>query len=188
MQGDLNVLIQDNIGLVYKQLHKFNLVKDPEAESIGYEALWNAINNFDESKGNKLSTVATVYIYNALGSYVRSLNGKRKIETVSYHNTFLSAESDDNEFVDFFASDTDVEKDYIQNELCAKARDVFNQVYDSLTNERQKIILKMWDESDFTMTATDISKQVGVSQSYVSQVINNFKFKMKKKLEDMYYD
>ena len=188
MQGDLNTLIRTHSGLVYNQLRKFNLIQDPEAESIAYEALYNSILNFDESKGNKFSTVATVYIYNALGSYVRSLKGKRKIVTISYNNVAFTDDSEEHEFVDLLASDADVESDYIRGELLKHTRDVFNEVYASLTNEKHVAIIKLWDESDFTMSTTEISSQVNVSQSYVSQVINNFKFKMRKKLEEMYYD
>lgn len=188
MQEDLNKLMKENIGLVYNQLHKFNLADDPEAESIGYEALYNAILNFDESRGNKLSTVATIYIYNALGSYIRALNNKRVIKTVSYNNIAYADDSEEHEFVDMLSTEDDIERNYIRSELHRHARKTFNELYDMLTNEKHKAILSIWRDSDFTMNTVDISKSIGVSQSYVSQVINNFKFKMKKKLEDMYYD
>ena len=182
------MLIQKHSGLVYSQLHKFNLVKDCEAESIAYEALSNAICNFDKSKGTQISTVATVYIYNALGSYVRTLNNKRVIETVSYNNIAYSDDKESHEFLEMLSSNESAEDVYVHNELCKYTRHVFNELYDTLTSEKHKAILKLWNESDFTMNTVEISKSVGVSQSYVSQVINNFKFKMKKKLEDMYYD
>lgn len=187
MQG-IDSIIADNVGLIYTQLNKFNLAGDPEAESIGYEALYNAIVNFDESKGNKLSTVATIYIYNALGSYIRSLNNKRVIKTVSYNNIAYTDDSEEHEFVDMLSTGEDIEGSYIRYELHKHARKTFNELYDMLTNEKHKAILGIWRDSDFTMNTVDISKQIGVSQSYVSQVINNFKFKMRKKLEDMYYD
>lgn len=188
MQNDLNALIREHSGLVYSQLHKFYLVDDPEAESIAFEALLNALRNFDESKNTKLSTVATVYIYNALGSYVRKLNKQRVIETISYNNIAYTDDSEEHEFVDMLSTGESIEGNYIRSELHAYTRKTFNEIYDTLTNERHKAILKLWDESDFLATTVEISKQIGVSQSYVSQVINSFKFKLKKKLEDMYYD
>lgn len=184
----MNTLIKTHSGLVYRQLHKFNLIRDHDAESIAFEALYNAIKDFDESKGTKLSTVATVYIYNALGSYVRSLNKKRVIQVVSYNNVAYEDDTEEHEFVDMLSSGVDIEEDYIRSELYKHTRATFNELYDMLTNETHKSILKLWSDSEFKATTVEISKQLNVSQSYVSQVINNFKFKMKKKLEDMYYD
>lgn len=188
MQGDYNMLIQTHSGLVYSQLHKFNLIQDQEAESIAYEALYNAIKDFDNSKGTKISTLATVYIYNALGSYIRTLNKKRVIQVVSYNNIAYTDDADDHEFVDILPSDESIEDNYVKSELHQYTRSVFNELYDKLTNDKHKLILDLWNKSDFAATTVEIAKQLDVSQSYVSQVINNFKFKMKKKLEDMYYD
>lgn len=185
---DIDKLIADNVGLIHKQLYKFNLAQDPEAESIGYEALYNAILNYDSKKGNKLSTVATVYIYNALGSYVRTLNAKRQIQTISYNNIAYTDDSDDHDFLDLLPSDHSVEDDYIYREECSLALRAFNNRYDKLTNEKHKTILKAWKDSEFEATTKDIAKSVGVSQSYVSQVINNFKFSLRKELEELHYD
>lgn len=179
------MLIKTHSGLVYSQLHRFNLIQDPEAESIAYEALYNALTNFDESKGNAISTVATVYIYNALGSYLRTLNKQRQLQTVSYHNI---VDDDGNEYVDTIATDTDIERDYVNREVGNIALKEFYTQYDKLANEKHKAILRLWRESEFSAQTTDIAKQTGVSQSYVSQVINNFKYNLKKKLEDVYYD
>lgn len=179
------MLIQTHSGLVYSQLHKFNLIHDQEAESLAYEALYNAICNFDSSKGNKLSTVATVYIYNALGSYVRSLNKQRQIQTVSYHNT---ADDNGNEYIDILSTSVDVEQELINKELYRTVSEVFNIQYEKLANEKHKAIIGLWRDSEFNAQTKDIAKQVGVSQSYVSQIINNFKYILKKKLEDIYYD
>lgn len=188
MQEDINIVIAKHTGLIYHQLRKFNLVGDQDAESIGYEALYNAILNFDEAKGAKLSTVATVYIYNALMSHIRSSNRKRTLKTVSYNNVAYSDDTDEHEFADLIPSEEDLEGAYMRTELRVATRKVFNEMYDRLTNEKHKAILSIWKNSDFAATTVDIAKQLNVSQSYVSQVINNFKFKLKKKLEDLYYD
>lgn len=185
---DIDKTIADNVGLIHAQLYKFNLAHDPEAESIGYEALYNAICNYDSSKGTKLSTVATVYIYNALGSYVRTLNAKRQIPTISYNNIAYTDDSDEHEFIDLLPACEDVEGTYIRKEVGRYAMEVFDKMYDKLTNERHKAILAVWKVSEFTAQTKEIAKQVGVSQSYVSQVINNFKYTLKKELEDIYYD
>lgn len=188
MHGDVNELIASNTGLIFKQLKKFNLLRDPEAESIGYEALYNAIVDYDSTKGTQLSTLATVYIYNALGSYVRTLNKQRQLQIISYNNIAYTDDNEAHEFLDILAVSVDTEKDYLRQELHKLTREAFNNLYDKLTNSKHKVILELWRDSEFTATTTEIAKQVGVSQSYVSQVINNFKFNLRKKLEDVYYD
>lgn len=186
MQGDINELIAKHKGLVYKQLHKFCLVQDPEAESIAYEALYNALQNYDSSRGTAVSTVATVYIYNALGSYVRTLNKQRQIQTISYNNIAYTDGDEEHEYVDTLALNTDVEQEYIRKESGQTAIKVFSEEYAKLTNEKHKQILYLWRASDFEATTKEIAVSIGVSQSYVSQVINNFKFKLRKRLEEIW--
>lgn len=188
MQDNINDKIADNTGLIFAQLNKFNLAKDPEAESIGYEALYNAILTYDQSRKVQFSTYASVCIYNALGSYVRTLNKQRQLEVVSYNNVAFSDDGTDHEFVDFFESPTGVEEDYIRQERCRLVRQAVKEQYDKLTNEKHKSIILLWCKSGYTMTAVAIAKEVGVSQPYVSQVISNFKFKLRKRLEEYYYD
>lgn len=185
---DIDKLISDNKGLIFEQLNKFNLVEDPEAESIGYEALYNAIRNYDSEKGTKLSTVATVYIYNALGSYVRTLNTKRRIQTVSYNNVAYTDDSEEHEFIELIPAGNSIEEALIRREKNRLVREVFNKMYDKLTNEKHKAILAAWRDSEFIAQTKDIAVIVGVSQSYVSYVINNFKHSLKKELEEIYYD
>lgn len=184
---DLNSIIEDNIGLIKAQLKKLNLAYDPEAESIGYEALYNAVISFDADKGYRLSTYATCCIYNALGSYIRSINKKRQLEIVSYHNIAYVDDNTVHDFLDVLSDNTSVEQDYLQAELCAKVRTAYDEAYNCLTNEKHKAIVLLWHESDYTITNKEVARQVGVSQPYVNQVINTFKASLRKRLEDYYY-
>ena len=188
MQDDINTKVASNIGLVFKQLKKFNLAKDPEAESIGYEALYNAVLTYDQSKNIQFSTYASVCIYNALGSYVRTLNKQRQLEIVSYNNIAYSEDGTDHEFVDFLPTPSDVEQDFMKKELHRIVREEFQKQYDALTNKKHQVIISLWRDSEYEASMVSIAKQAGVSQPYVSQVINSFKFNLKKKLEERYYD
>ena len=188
MQEIIDDKIAANTGLIFAQLNKFNLAKDPEAESIGYEALYNAILTYDQSKKVQFSTYASVCIYNALGSYVRTQNKQRQLEVISYNNVAFSEDGTDHEFVDFFEAPTSVEGDYIRQERCMLVRQVVKEQYDKLTNEKHKSIVMLWCRSGYSMTSVAIAKEIGVSQAYVSQVINGFKFKLRKRLEEYYYD
>ena len=188
MQDDINDKIASNVGLIFKQLNKFNLAKDPEAESIGYEALYNAILTYDQSKNVQFSTYASVCIYNALGSYVRTQNKQRQLEVISYNNVAYSEDGTDHEFVDFISTSSDIEQDFMKKELHRIVREEFQKQYDMLTNEKHKTILSLWRNSEYEASMVSIAKQADVSQPYVSQVINSFKFNLRKRLEEYYYD
>lgn len=188
MQDDINDKIASNVGLIFNQLNKFNLAKDPEAESIGYEALYNAILTYDQSKSVQFSTYASVCIYNALGSYVRTQNKQRQLEVISYNNVAYTEDGTDHEFVDFISAPSDVEQGYMKKELHRLVREEFQKQYDILTNEKHKSIISLWRDSEYEASMVSIAKQVGVSQPYVSQVINSFKFNLRKRLEEHYYD
>ena len=188
MQDDINAKIARNVGLIFSQLKKFNLARDPEAESIGYEALYNAILTYDQSKNVQFSTYASVCIYNALGSYVRTQNKQRQLEVISYNNVAYSEDGTDHEFVDFFSASADVEKDYMREELQKLVRAEVQKLYDGLTNEKHKAILSLWRNTGYVASTKEIAKEVGVSQPYVSQIINSFKHKLKQRLEAYYYD
>jgi len=188
MQGDVNTKIASNAGLIFKQLKKFNLAKDPEAESIGYEALYTALLTYDQSKNIQFSTYASVCIYNALGSYVRTLNKRRQLDIISYNNIAYSEDGTDHEFVDFLPTSSDVEQDFMKKELRRIVKEEFQKQYDALTNKKHQVILSLWRDSEYEASMVSIAKQAGVSQPYVSQVINSFKFNLRKKLEEYYYD
>ena len=186
---NVDKFIKDNSGLVYAQLWKFNLADDPDAESIAFEALYNAIVTYDISSGTKLSTYATVIIYNALGSYIRTCNSKRKVQTISYNKvTHVDDSGNEHELAEMIQASGSVEDDYIHKSVCKAAMSLFDEYLCKVTNEKHIQILTIWKESEFTATTVTIASRVGTSQSYVSQVINNFKSKLKKKLEVMYYD
>lgn len=188
MQDNINEKISSNTGLIFRQLKKFNLAKDPEAESIGYEALYNAVLTYDQSKNIQFSTYASVCIYNALGSYVRTLNKQRQLEIISYNNIAYTEDGDMHEFVDFLQSSDSVENNLITEELHKIIRREFKEQYHALTNKKHKLILALWHDSEYKASMVSISKQAGVSQPYVSQVINAFKFNLRKRLEEYYYD
>lgn len=165
-------LIEDNKGLLYKQLHKFNLVGDTEAISYGYEALYRAIKTYKEGKGSKFSTYATVCIYNALGSYVRKLN------TVA--NTCVTYLDD----LSYYASEYTADGDILQE---AGVTHIMTLVDECMSYESTKTtldILFVWKESMFTRTHSSIAEELGCSQTYVTNVINRFRRRLKLKLEE----
>jgi len=186
MQDNIEDCIASNVGLIFVQLKKFNLARDPEAESIGYEALYNAILTYDGVKKTKLSTYASVCIYNALGTYVRTLHKQRQLEVMSYNNIAYAEDGTKHEFVDFIQAPTNIADDYQHKELCNFVCKEFQILYDNLTNEKHRAIAKIWHDSDYEASTVSIAKQVGVSQPYVSQIINSLKNSLRKRLEEYY--
>lgn len=186
MQDDINDLIEQNVGLVYYQLKRFHLVDNQDAESDGYEALYKAALTFDKDRNITFSTYASVCIYNTLGSFVRTLKKQRQLEVLSYNNIIPSAE-DDTEFLDLLASEQSTESVVLNAELKSKVLAAYALSFNRLTNSNHRKIVACWKESGFVASTVEIAKNVGVSQSYVSQVINKFKVSLKKKVEDYYY-
>lgn len=185
---DLNSIIQRNIGLIKAQLKRYNLRDDPDAESIGYEALYNAAETFDETKGFKFSTYATCCIYNALGCHIRSLNKKRKLDVVSFNTIAYTDDEGDHEHLEFIADTYDMTQEILKEELFKKVQEAYKQAYSRLTNEKHKTIIDTWHKSEYTMTLTELAKIAGCSQPNVSQVINTFKYQLRKRLEEYYHD
>lgn len=178
---DEEKLIADNMGLVYKGLHKFKLAYDSEAFSYAMEALMNAARTYDSSKAVKFSTYATVCIYNGIGKYVRQLNKKRVLETVSYEETIQGC--DELTYYDMLGSDETPETQFLRKELVDNVEKAFAVAYDSLPST-SRLVIDYWRESGFTATQVVIAKEVGVSQAAVSRTLSVFKYRLKKELED----
>lgn len=179
---EIDYLIIKHKGLLYKQLGRFNLIGNPDAESAGYWALYKALITFKESEHVLISTYATCCIYNALGCYIRTLYKKRKVDTISYNNIIC----DQIEYGDTLSTNVSVEDVCVEKELVLKTREAINDIYDKMTNEKQRSILKMYVDSEYSASTTYIADKVGVSQSYVSQVLSEFKNKLKRKIGGYY--
>lgn len=184
---EIDSLIQQNIGLMVTVLKQYNLLHDPEAESIGYEALWRACANYDETLGYKRSTLIVTYLKNALGTYIRTLNKQRQIETVSYNNTAYSDDGTNHEFLELLSTGDTAESQVMKDILLRQTREVYHEEADTLVGKKRAIVDE-WERSDFEATNSTIAAATGVSQPYVNQVIATFKEKLRKRLKEDFYD
>lgn len=176
--------IKANEGLAWNMLRKMHLHTDPEAISLAFEALWRAIENYDSSKGTKLSTVASVYIYNRLGSYIRSLNKKQQLEVVSYNNIAYNDDDGGHEHLEFLVDDFDIDRNF---NVAAFKEDVSAALADareSLTSDKQRAVFDIWVTSEFEESTSKIAKLAGVSQPQASETLNRVKFRLKKGLKE----
>lgn len=179
---EIDQLILQHKGLVYKQLHKYYLVNDPEAESIAFWSLYTALTTYDTSRNTAISTYATCLIYNALGDYVRKLNRKRKLEVISFNNV----NNDGLEYSDVLSDNRSAEDACMQNELVRRTKEAIEDISTKVKSDKQRAIIELFVANDYNISATDMAKQLGVSQCYVSQSISEFKFKLKNKMEEFY--
>lgn len=182
---DVNQLVESNIGLVYAQLNRFDLRDDQDAESAAMEALWKAASDFDNSRGCRFSTLATVYIYNALCGHLRTLNRANQLDVVSLNAT-VDVNGTEHELQEIIESKITVEGTLVDAEKYKTLSKCFDTVYSRVRSQRQRNIIDKWKESDFDETHTNIAAQCNVSQSYVTQTIAIFKASLKTIMEVTY--
>lgn len=180
--ADIDRVIEDNIGLVYAQLHKFNRAYDDDAYSYALEALWNAAKTYDASQGVAFSTYASVCIYNGIAGYLREQLRESKKETVSLEEPVT--EDAEISLADVLRISITPETVLLERELNDVIWKKFHKVLSSLTNDNTIRIIEIWKSSGFKAKQHDIATELNLSQSQVSRTISAFRYKLKKEMED----
>ena len=182
--ADINDIIEQNLGLVYQQLRRFKLSDNQDAESLAYEALYNAVKTYDANTGNKLSTYAVCVISNALQGYLRTANKKRQILPLSYNVLVEGNDGETAEMLEFICGPNTTEDAVFLGELHERLHQALHAVYDDLYVEKHRHIFELWYCSGFMRKQTDIARELGVSAPYVSHVLSVVKNKLRQQLED----
>lgn len=183
--ADINDTIADNLGLVYHQLHRFNLVGNPDAESYAYEALFRAVTTFKPESGHAFSTYAICVIANSLRMYVRSCNKKNVIVPVSYHApVYFGKDGEELLLVDTIEGPNHAEDHMYAVELRRRIKEALDNVYETLSTEQQRTLFKAWVEADFDIKQKELSNISGLSQPYVSRLLSSIKYQLRLELED----
>lgn len=169
---DTNELIKLNEGLVGMQLKRFGLLKEPDAISLAYEGLLDAINTFDVTKNIAFSTYASVCIYNTLGCYIRRL--KRQGVTIVSYNALLDS-STNKTFEEVLCTSDTTESEVLNKLTLQVLQQRINEYVDDGKDNVGKDILKSWIQSDFTKTQQQLCAEHNCSQSYVNKVLKSFK-------------
>lgn len=183
---DINDQIARNKGLIYKQLHSFQLTYDQDAESIAYEALHKAILTYNKDAGTAFSTYATCVINNALRHHLRSLNKKRQLEVISYYAPLSPDDKDSTCLVDVLVHPDDAESILIDRESRVVINRAFNEEYLLLSDTHKKVVDLFFIVGD--MKQQDIAKAAGVTQATVSKIISAFRHRLKIRLEELMND
>lgn len=168
---DIEQVIQDNLGLMYKQLKRFNLGYNDDAISYAMEALWSAAKTFDPDAGIKFSTYATTCIYNGIMRYFR--DSKNKLDCISYETDV----AEDIKLIDMLA-DTPYTEDRID-----AIYELLYDLADECTKASHTEVIRAWIDSNFEISQRELAKRFGYTQSAVSRILVVYKYKLRQELE-----
>ena len=173
---DLDSLIRQNEKLMYSVLHKFSLAYDPEAISIGYEALWNAVEKYDGKRAS-LSTFATICVTNAIYGLLRQ---RRNPDPIISYDAPIS--EDGMRLMDILPCDS-VDEDYEKEEHYNETLALVKHLVDTMPKSRKKDIVEAWLESDCTKNTVQLGEEFGTSSSHISLTLAEFRARLKKGLQ-----
>lgn len=182
-------LVEENQKLMWKLLNKMYLEKDDEALSIAFEALFKAAKDFEPDRGNKFSTVAYIYIYNALGNYIKHLKHLQRNQPLSYSTTLVTySTGDEKTMLQCIASSETADKNTMQEELGEQIAAALARTKEYLKTDLQRSIFDMWYASEFQAQYQDIAKELKCSSAQVSHTIAVIRKNFKYELKGYYYD
>ena len=163
MDRGKQLLIENNMDLVYYTLRKMNVTIEDDVVSEGMLALVRAAKNFDDTKGIQFSTFAISYIKGCVKTY---LNFKVPLIKPSRYsdnlNSILKREDTEAEFNAIEAPDEHIESKLIVDDFLSK-----------LTERERKVIIGLMEEK----TQSEISKDVNVCQAQISKIVRIVRYK-----------
>lgn len=163
-------MILSNQGIVFSVMKNLSIpLTDEDMFQTGIIGLLKAINTFDTSKGYQFSTYAFPIVRNELLMAFR----KSKRSVVAAFSLDDDADIGNGESVPYAEMIADG-KDYEENVVNSM---LAQQIFESLGSREKHIFTMFFVES---RTQSEISKALGISQSYVSRIISSMG-KMKRK-------
>lgn len=163
-------MILSNQGIVFSVMKNLSIpLTDEDMLQTGIIGLLKAINTFDTSKGYQFSTYAFPIVRNELLMAFR----KSKRSVVAAFSLDDNADIGNGEIVPYAEMIADG-KDYEENVVNSM---LAQQIFERLESREKHIFTMFFIEN---RTQSEISKALGISQSYVSRIINSMG-KMKRK-------
>lgn len=166
---DINTLLERHKNLIYYMLTRMNQLGNQDAESMAWEALWDAIGTFDVFSNVAFSTYACTLIRNAINNVLRkqqldsanlrALNYQLELEARTY-----SMDTESSELVDYI-------------EHC------FQQFILTKIGVSKNVLLA-WHSSGFLSTVTNLATMCSCSPSYVSRVQQDFRAYLSGRLKE----
>lgn len=175
-------LIYHNIRLVLSEVTgRFNKVKYDKKDlvSIGIVGLMKAIETFDKSKKVEFSTYATRCIDNEILMFLRKL---KRYQNADSMDRIVNYDNDGNKLrmEDIISDDTDMVKEYIDNETYGIIREIVKE----LPDRDRKIIMLYFGFYDKIYTQKEIGDLLSVDQSYISKLITRILKRLGQKIEE----
>ncbi len=163
-------MILSNHGIVFSVMKNLGIhLTDEDMFQTGIIGLLKAINTFDASKGYQFSTYAFSIVRNELLMEFR----KSKRSVMAAFSLDDNADIGNGESVPYAEMIADG-KDYEENVVNSM---LAQQIFERLESREKHIFTMFFVES---RTQSEISKALGISQSYVSRIISSMG-KMKRK-------
>lgn len=168
-----NQLIENNVKLVYycfNRLHKDSFVEKYKDDLIqeGMLGLMKAANTFDSEKG-RFSTYAAMCIRNEMFMFMRRMRKSYDKEISLYTPVGIDPDGGEIYLIDTIASKSENAEDELDFKTAVQ--------FINEQSERNQAIMKMRLDG-FTMT--EIGKVLGISQSYVSRLLQGLLQKYRK--------
>ena len=179
---EIEQIIVSNKGLVYTCMKELNLSNDHDAESAGFEALYNSILNYDSTKSKaKFSS----YAYRAIFNRVNGVHSSRG--TLINKNTSMIGsvndgdEYDNNYFDSIFRSYYDLEHNAVTKDLLDQVLAYLENYIDMLKPGLPKIILSNWYYlHNCDIPLTELCEECGCSHAYCRKVLKTFRERLNK--------
>ena len=166
---DVEELLLQHKNLVYYRLTQTGQLRNQDAESAAWEALWDAIETFSVYETTAFSTYACRCINNAINTVLRA----QQLE----HNKIECVELDASNIL--FTEDT-----YGSAETMRVVDEVFDWHMHNST-PLAKDILQLWRAGGFSESASNIARACKTSASYVTRVQCAFRARLSGRLKDL---
>ena len=163
-------MILSNHGIVFSVMKNLSIpLTDEDMFQTGIIGLLKAINTFDTSKGYQFSTYAFLIVRNELLMAFRK-SKRSVIVAFSLDDNADIGNGESVPYAEMIADGKDYEENVVNSMLA-------QQIFESLGSREKHIFTMFFVES---RTQSEISKALGISQSYVSRIISSMG-KMKRK-------
>lgn len=163
-------IILSNYSIVFSVMQKLSIpASDEDMFQTGIIGLLKAINTFDVSKGYQFSTYAFPIVRNEILLSFRK-NKKSVKAAFSLDDNVDIGNGESVSYAEMIADRKDYEENTVNSMLA-------QQIFEELSPREQRIFIMFFVEGK---TQSEISKALGITQSYISRIIKGIG-KIKKK-------
>ena len=166
-------MMEDNIGLIYKYYHMYNIDDDDRRQEIAY-AYCRAVNAYDEENSHRsLSTYAFAAMSNRLRSIHRTNSYAKR--TLPDGTKYFSLDQQLQNNGEAHSLDCDYFYDVVGYDDSAFDEVIVQDIVDRIRPQLTKTQLKVFDLLVEGNTRNEVAKKLGRSNQAVQQIISRIK-------------